>query len=74
MRAWTVRAGATAPQAAGVIHTDFERGFIRAEIIGYDDYVANRGEQGSKEAGKMRAEGKDYIVRDGDVIHFRFNV
>ena len=74
VRAWTVRAGATAPQAAGVIHTDFERGFIRAEIIGYEDYVANRGEQGAKEAGKMRAEGKDYIVRDGDVIHFRFNV
>ena len=74
VRAWTVRAGATAPQAAGVIHTDFERGFIRAEIIGYDDYVANRGEQGAKEAGKMRAEGKDYVVRDGDVIHFRFNV
>jgi GTP-binding protein YchF len=74
VRAWTVRAGATAPQAAGVIHTDFERGFIRAEVIGYDDYVANRGEQGAKEAGKMRAEGKDYIVRDGDVIHFRFNV
>src|SRR6185503_6866005 len=74
VRAWTVRAGASAPQAAGVIHTDFERGFIRAEIIGYDDYVANRGEQGAKEAGKMRAEGKDYIVRDGDVIHFRFNV
>jgi GTP-binding protein YchF len=74
VRAWTVRAGATAPQAAGVIHTDFERGFIRAEIIGYDDYVANRGEQGAKEAGKMRAEGKDYVVRDGDVVHFRFNV
>ena len=74
VRAWTVRSGATAPQAAGVIHTDFERGFIRAEIIGYGDYVANRGEQGAKEAGKMRAEGKDYIVRDGDVIHFRFNV
>jgi GTP-binding protein YchF len=74
VRAWTVRAGATAPQAAGVIHTDFERGFIRAEIIGYDDFVANRGEQGAKEAGKMRAEGKDYVVRDGDVIHFRFNV
>jgi GTP-binding protein YchF len=73
-RAWTVRAGATAPQAAGVIHTDFERGFIRAEIIGYDDYVASGGEQGAKEAGKLRVEGKDYIVRDGDVIHFRFNV
>jgi len=74
VRAWTVRAGATAPQAAGVIHTDFERGFIRAEIIGYDDYVASSGEQGAKEAGKLRVEGKDYIVRDGDVIHFRFNV
>ena len=73
-RAWTVRAGATAPQAAGVIHTDFERGFIRAEVITYDDYVANAGEQGAKEAGKLRVEGKDYIVRDGDVIHFRFNV
>jgi ribosome-binding ATPase YchF (GTP1/OBG family) len=73
-RAWTVRAGSTAPQAAGVIHTDFERGFIRAEIIGYDDYVASGGEQGAKEAGKLRVEGKDYIVRDGDVIHFRFNV
>jgi GTP-binding protein YchF len=73
-RAWTVRAGATAPQAAGVIHTDFERGFIRAEIIGYDDYVASGGEQGAKEAGKLRVEGKDYTVRDGDVIHFRFNV
>jgi len=74
VRAWTVRAGATAPQAAGVIHTDFERGFIRVEVIGYDDFVANKGEQGAKEAGKMRVEGKDYIVRDGDVMHFRFNV
>jgi ribosome-binding ATPase YchF (GTP1/OBG family) len=74
VRAWTVRAGATAPQAAGVIHTDFERGFIRVEVIGYDDFVANRGEQGAKDAGKMRVEGKDYIVRDGDVMHFRFNV
>jgi ribosome-binding ATPase len=74
VRAWTVRAGATAPQAAGVIHTDFERGFIRAEVIAYDDYVGNRGEQGAKDAGKMRVEGKDYIVRDGDVIYFRFNV
>ena len=73
-RAWTVRAGATAPQAAGVIHTDFERGFIRAEVVAYDDYVACRGEQGAREAGKLRLEGKDYIVRDGDVIHFRFNV
>jgi ribosome-binding ATPase len=74
VRAWTVRAGATAPQAAGVIHTDFERGFIRAEVASYDDYVACKGEQGAKEAGKLRLEGKDYTVRDGDVIHFRFNV
>jgi GTP-binding protein YchF len=74
VRAWTVRAGASAPQAAGVIHTDFERGFIRAEVITYDDYVAHGGEQGAKEAGKLRVEGKDYVVRDGDVIHFRFNV
>ncbi|HEY2338719.1 MAG TPA: redox-regulated ATPase YchF [Burkholderiales bacterium] len=74
VRAWTVRAGATAPQAAGVIHTDFERGFIRAEIASYEDFVAHNGEQGAKEAGKLRLEGKDYTVRDGDVIHFRFNV
>ena len=74
VRAWTVRAGASAPQAAGVIHTDFERGFIRAEVITYDDYVAYGGEQGAKEAGKLRVEGKDYVVQDGDVIHFRFNV
>jgi hypothetical protein len=74
VRAWTVPAGATAPQAAGVIHTDFERGFIRAEVASYDDFVANGGEQGAKEAGKLRLEGKDYTVRDGDVIHFRFNV
>ncbi len=74
VRAWTVRAGATAPQAAGVIHTDFERGFIRAEVASYEDFVACRGEQGAKEAGKLRLEGKDYMVRDGDVIHFRFNV
>ena len=74
VRAWTVRAGATAPQAAGVIHTDFERGFIRAEVAAYDDFVAAGGEQGAKEAGKLRLEGKDYVVRDGDVIHFRFNV
>jgi GTP-binding protein YchF len=73
-RAWTVPVGATAPQAAGVIHTDFERGFIRAEVASYDDYVACGGEQGAKEAGKLRLEGKDYAVRDGDVIHFRFNV
>jgi GTP-binding protein YchF len=74
VRAWTVRAGATAPQAAGVIHTDFERGFIRAEVASYEDFVAHKGEQGAKEAGKLRLEGKDYTVRDGDVIHFRFNV
>jgi len=73
-RAWTIPKGATAPQAAGVIHTDFERGFIRAEVIAYDDFVACNGEQGAKEAGKLRSEGKEYIVRDGDVIHFRFNV
>ncbi len=74
VRAWTVRVGATAPEAAAVIHTDFERGFIRAEVIAFDDYVAGKGEQGAKDAGKMRLEGKDYIVRDGDVMHFRFNV
>ena len=74
VRAWTVRVGATAPQAAGVIHTDFERGFIRAEVIAYDDFVVCNGEHGAREAGKLRLEGKDYIVRDGDVIHFRFNV
>ena len=74
VRAWTFPKGSTAPQAAGVIHTDFERGFIRAEIISFDDYVSNRGEQGAKEAGKWRQEGKDYTVIDGDVILFRFNV
>ncbi|MEX2198474.1 MAG: redox-regulated ATPase YchF [Burkholderiales bacterium] len=74
VRAWTVVQGATAPQAAGVIHTDFERGFIRAEVAAYDDFVACGGEQGAKEAGKLRVEGKDYVVRDGDVMHFRFNV
>jgi GTP-binding protein YchF len=74
VHAWTVTVGATAPQAAGAIHTDFERGFIRAEVIGYDDYVACKGELGAKEAGKMRLEGKEYVVRDGDVIYFRFNV
>jgi ribosome-binding ATPase len=72
-RAWTIRAGTTAPKAAGVIHGDFERGFIRAETIAYPDYVANKGEQGSKDAGKMRAEGKSYVVKDGDVLHFLFN-
>jgi hypothetical protein len=74
VRAWTVKKGATAPQAAGVIHTDFERGFIRAEVISYDEYVKHKGEQGSKEVGKMRLEGKTYIVQDGDVMHFLFNV
>ncbi|OGA03880.1 MAG: redox-regulated ATPase YchF [Betaproteobacteria bacterium RIFCSPLOWO2_02_FULL_62_17] len=74
VRAWTIPVGATAPQAAAVIHTDFERGFIRAEVIAYGDYVACKGEHGAKEAGKMRVEGKDYLVRDGDVMHFRFNV
>jgi len=73
-RAWTISKNATAPQAAGVIHTDFERGFIRAEVIGYDDFIACKGEQGAKEAGKLRSEGKDYVVKDGDVVHFRFNV
>jgi GTP-binding protein YchF len=74
VRAWTVPIGATAPQAAGVIHSDFERGFIRAEVIAYDDFIACHGEQGAKEAGKLRLEGKDYIVQEGDVMHFRFNV
>ena len=74
VRAWTVKVGATAPQAAAVIHTDFERGFIRAETISFDDFVACGGETGAKEKGRMRLEGKDYVVRDGDVMHFRFNV
>jgi GTP-binding protein YchF len=74
VRAWTVPIGATAPQAAGVIHTDFERGFIRAQTIAYADYIACQGEQGAKDAGKMRAEGKEYVVKDGDVLHFLFNV
>jgi GTP-binding protein YchF len=74
VRAWTVFAGATAPQAAGVIHTDFERGFIRAETIGYEDFIRYRGEAGAKEAGRLRLEGKDYIVKEGDILHFRFNV
>jgi GTP-binding protein YchF len=74
VRAWTVRIGATAPQAAGVIHTDFEKGFIRAEVIAYEDFITHKGEQGAKEAGKLRLEGKEYIVREGDVMHFRFNV
>ncbi|OZI38762.1 redox-regulated ATPase YchF [Bordetella genomosp. 5] len=74
VRAWTIPIGATGPQAAGVIHTDFERGFIRAQTISYDDYIACKGEQGAKEAGKMRAEGKEYVVQDGDVMNFLFNV
>ena len=74
VRAWTVKVGATAPEAAGVIHTDFQKGFIRAEVMAYDDFVQFNGEQGCKEAGKLRLEGKDYIVQDGDVMHFRFNV
>ena len=69
-----VRAGSTAPQAAGVIHTDFERGFIRAEVIAYADYIAYHGEAGAREAGKWRLEGKEYVVQEGDVMHFRFNV
>jgi GTP-binding protein YchF len=74
VRAWTVHSGATAPQAAGVIHTDFERGFIRAEVIAYQDFIGCKGEAGAKEAGKLRLEGKEYIVKEGDVMHFRFNV
>ncbi len=74
VRAWTVKKGATAPEGAGVIHTDFQKGFIRAEVVAYDDFVACKGEQGAKEAGKWRLEGKDYILKDGDVVHFRFNV
>jgi GTP-binding protein YchF len=74
VRAWTITAGSTAPQAAGVIHTDFEKGFIRAETIAYDDFIGYKGEAGAKEAGKLRLEGKEYIVKEGDVLHFRFNV
>ena len=74
VRAWTIPNGSTAPQSAGVIHTDFERGFIRAEVIAYEDYIQYRGEQGAKDAGKWRLEGKDYVMHDGDVVHFRFNV
>ena len=74
VRAWTIRTGDSAPKAAAVIHTDFEKGFIRAEVIGFDDFIANNGEQGARDAGKWRLEGKDYIVGDGDVVHFRFNV
>ncbi len=74
VRAWTIPSDATAPQAAGKIHTDFEKGFIRAEVVGYDDYIACKGEAGAKEAGKWRLEGKEYVMQDGDVVHFRFNV
>ena len=74
VRAWTIHVGDTAPQAAGVIHTDFERGFIRAQTISFDDFIAYKGEAGAKEAGKMRSEGKDYVVKDGDVLNFLFNV
>ena len=74
VRAWTVRVGTQAPQAAGVIHTDFERGFIRAEVAAYEDFAQCNGEQGAREAGKLRLEGKDYVMHDGDVVHFRFNV
>ena len=73
-RAWTIHKGWKAPQAAGVIHGDFEKGFIRAEVISYDDFIACKGEAGAKEKGKMRLEGKDYVVQNGDVMHFRFNV
>jgi ribosome-binding ATPase len=74
VRAWTIHIGDTAPNAAGVIHTDFERGFIRAQTIAYDDFISFKGEQGAKDAGKMRAEGKEYVVKDGDVLNFLFNV
>ena len=74
VRAWTIQKGMTAPQAAGVIHTDFERGFIRAETVGYDEFVANGGWKGAKEKGVVRSEGKEYVVKDGDVMLFRFNV
>jgi len=74
VRAWQLKRGSTAPQAAGVIHTDFERGFIRAETVAYDDFIKYNGESGAKEAGRLRLEGKEYIVKEGDVLHFRFNV
>jgi len=74
VRAWTISAGDTAPKAAGVIHTDFEKGFIRAEVVGFDDFIAGKGEQGAKDAGRWRLEGKDYVMQEGDVVHFRFNV
>ena len=74
VRAWTVRKDATAPEAAGAIHTDFQKGFIRAEVIAYDKYIERRGEAGAREAGELRLEGKTYVVQEGDVVHFRFNV
>ena len=74
VRAWTIPIGATGPQAAGVIHTDFEKGFIRAQVIAYEDFIQYGGEQGAKDAGKMRTEGKDYVVKDGDLMNFLFNV
>ncbi len=74
VRAWTIHAGETAPQAAGAIHSDFEKGFIRAEVVAYDDFVGCGGEAGARGAGRLRLEGRDYVVRDGDVMHFRFNV
>ena len=74
IRAWTIKDGFTAPNAAGVIHTDFERGFIKAEVLDFKDYITNGGELGAKESGKLRLEGKEYLVKDGDVIHFNFNV
>jgi GTP-binding protein YchF len=74
VRAWTIRVGDTAPRAAGVIHTDFEKGFIRAEVVAFDDFIAGKGEQGAKDAGKWRLEGKEYVMQEGDVVHFRFNV
>jgi hypothetical protein len=74
VRAWTIHKGDTAPQAAGVIHTDFEKGFIRAQVIAYEDFIQYGGEQGAKDAGKMRTEGKDYVVKDGDLMNFLFNV
>jgi ribosome-binding ATPase YchF (GTP1/OBG family) len=74
VRAWTIAIGATGPQAAGVIHTDFEKGFIRAQVISYEDFIQYKGEAGAKEVGRMRSEGKEYIVHDGDVMHFLFNV
>jgi len=74
VRAWTIRAGDTAPKAAGLIHTDFEKGFIRAEVVSFDDFIAGKGEQGAKDAGRWRLEGKDYVMQEGDVVHFRFNV